>query len=112
MGGCLPALLMLLIVAPLAALVADVHDTLITDLIHPADVGRAQSGLNTAAAAGRVTSSEYRVLHGDGHWMFADVHSANLRHDPAVRGTVLTIRDSERKAVEAQSLRTRRCTTR
>jgi diguanylate cyclase (GGDEF)-like protein/PAS domain S-box-containing protein len=82
----------------------DVNGTLVIDLIHPADVVSARSGLvSTAVSNGKVTGSEYRMRHGDGHWVFAEVHAANLHHDPAVRGTVLTIRDvSERKALEAQ----------
>jgi diguanylate cyclase (GGDEF)-like protein/PAS domain S-box-containing protein len=83
---------------------ADVHDTPLVDLIHPVDTDTARSALNGAGEApGRVTASEYRLLHGDGRWVVAEVHSANLRDDPAVHGTVLTIRDiTERKALEAQ----------
>jgi diguanylate cyclase (GGDEF)-like protein/PAS domain S-box-containing protein len=83
---------------------ADVQDTPVLDLIHPTDVGAAQNALAGAQASpGRVTRSEYRVRHWDGHWLFAEVHSANLLNDPAVSGIVLTIRDvSERKTLEAQ----------
>ena len=83
---------------------ADVQDTSVLDLIHPTDVGAAQNALAGAQASpGRVTRSEYRVRHGDGRWLFAEVHSANLLNDPAVCGIVLTIRDvSERKTLEAQ----------
>ena len=83
---------------------ADVHHVPVPDLIHPADLGAAQTALAGATEArGRVTRSEYRMLHGDGRWVFVEVHSVDLRDDPAIRGTVLTIRDSSiRRALEAQ----------
>ena len=91
---------------------ADLQDVPLADLIHPSDSGTAQSALSSTGEPGHVTRSEYRMRHADGHWLFADVHSANLLYDPSVRGTVLTIRDiSERKALEAHSP-TRHCTTR
>jgi diguanylate cyclase (GGDEF)-like protein/PAS domain S-box-containing protein len=83
---------------------AGVHHAPLIDLIHPSNLEGARSALSNAGETpGHVTSSEYRLLHGDGRWVVAEVHSANLRDDPAVRGTVLTIRDiTERKSLEAQ----------
>jgi diguanylate cyclase (GGDEF)-like protein/PAS domain S-box-containing protein len=82
----------------------DVLETSILDLVHPADREVARTMLAAVTEAPeRPARNEWRLGHEDGHWVFAEVHAANLIGDSAVRGIVITVRDlSERKAFEAQ----------
>jgi len=83
---------------------AEAQGNAVVDFVHPSDLDIARSGLWGAdGSQGRTTHSEYRIGHADGHWLFAEVETVNLLHDPAVNGVVLTMRDvSERKALVAQ----------
>jgi diguanylate cyclase (GGDEF)-like protein/PAS domain S-box-containing protein len=74
------------------------------DLCHPDDLLRVQSGLTDVLASPGVSRRlELRLRRLTGGWLDAEAVVNNLRADPNVRATVVTVRDvGERKQFEMQ----------
>ena len=83
------------------------HDVIgrrLTDLIHIDDVTRTLAILQSAMAnRDERTVGETRVRHANGTWRDIEFIGTDRRHDPAIGGFVLNIRDvTERKSLEQQ----------
>jgi diguanylate cyclase (GGDEF)-like protein/PAS domain S-box-containing protein len=76
----------------------------LTDLIHIDDVARTLSVLHNAMRdPGARTSADMRVRDRNGGWRHVEFIGTDQRHDPAIGGLVLNIRDvTDRKALEQQ----------
>ena len=73
------------------------------DWLHPDDRHAAETSFARTSQKPRVTqSSEIRLRHASGHYVYADGVSAALFDDPAVGGLVVNLRDAtERKRAQA-----------
>lgn len=93
-------------VTPSASRVLGYRDTQLvgrpfTDLLEAGDLARAAALRSGFAANPEGSRTEWRMLHGDGHWMDVESVSNDLLGHPHVNGIVVTTRDvSERKALE------------
>lgn len=78
------------------------HDTSMFRLIHCDDVARVRIAFEDAIHDPKLTPMiEFRLRHGDGHWLTVEAIGRSLLHDEAVRGVVINLRDvSERKRAE------------
>ncbi len=76
----------------------------LTDLIHIDDVARTLSVLQNAMRdPGARTSADMRVRDRNGGWRHVEFIGTDQRHNPAIGGLVLNIRDvTDRKALEQQ----------
>jgi diguanylate cyclase (GGDEF)-like protein/PAS domain S-box-containing protein len=75
----------------------------VADLAHPEDLPRIRPQLGEASTTIEGRSTEMRARRRDGSWLSCEVVVTNLRHDPNIRGWVLTCRDiTERKSLEEQ----------
>ena len=76
----------------------------LTDLIHIDDVARTLAVLqNTMRDATARTSADMRVRDRNGGWRHVEFIGTDQRHNPAIGGLVLNIRDvTDRKALEQQ----------
>jgi diguanylate cyclase (GGDEF)-like protein/PAS domain S-box-containing protein len=73
--------------------VDELHDTGLSALIHPDDVGAALAGLaHTLMAPDETARVVCRLRHRDGSWVRVECTATNLLHDPDVEGVVLRTR--------------------
>ena len=79
----------------------------IFELVHDADLDRAQSALIEAAANPNLHATvEFRLRHHSGLWLHLEAVVTNLLNDPNVAGIVVNSRDiTERKRLEEQLTR-------
>jgi diguanylate cyclase (GGDEF)-like protein/PAS domain S-box-containing protein len=72
--------------------------------LHPDDAEPVLSFIRDGLrASGTVVPIEARVRHADGSWRTMEFVGSDLRHDPAIQGYVLNVRDiTERKNLEDQ----------
>jgi diguanylate cyclase (GGDEF)-like protein/PAS domain S-box-containing protein len=75
------------------------------DLVHADDLERAAQALAVANEELDDDHVALRVRHSDGSWRDVEIIGSNLLHDPAVRGTVLNIRDVTERERAAAALR-------
>ncbi|MDQ4109179.1 MAG: EAL domain-containing protein [Actinomycetota bacterium] len=84
---------------------AELENTQLTRLIHPADKTQVLQFLTLSGSEGATSTSliESRMRHRDDFWLHIETLRTDLMHDPNVKGIVLNSRDvSERKAFEEQ----------
>ncbi|HEY7801348.1 MAG TPA: PAS domain S-box protein, partial [Dehalococcoidia bacterium] len=76
----------------------------LTALVHDDDVGSMLAVLNDIVTkSDGMAIAEARVLHTDGNWRDMEFIATDQRHNPAIGGFVLNIRDvTERKSLERQ----------
>ncbi len=76
----------------------------LADFVHPDDAARLLTSLgDLMAKPDSVMSGEGRVRDADGQWRYLEVTGTDQRHNQAIRGLVLNVRDvSERKRLEEQ----------
>jgi diguanylate cyclase (GGDEF)-like protein/PAS domain S-box-containing protein len=72
--------------------------------VHPEEVAAVREVLSAAILVPEPTMPiEMRVRHADGTWRHLEIVGTNLRHDPAIGGVVLNIRDvTDRLQAEAE----------
>jgi diguanylate cyclase (GGDEF)-like protein/PAS domain S-box-containing protein len=77
-----------------------------SELVHPDD-GETFADLlaRVRATPGHTESTEIRLRHRSGHWIWAEVLLTNLLDDPAVHGIVAHLRDITVRHEQAESLR-------
>jgi len=77
------------------------------EFIHPDDVPMATEKLTIVASEPMATvSSELRVRHKHGHWLWWEGVATNLTHDPSIQGIVANFHDiTERKQIEEQLIK-------
>ncbi|MDE3095466.1 MAG: EAL domain-containing protein [Chloroflexota bacterium] len=82
----------------------DIVGTKLSDLVHPDDVGSMLAVLSEVVSKGDgLAVAEARMLHSDGSWRSLEFIGTDQRHNPAIGGMVLNIRDvTERKSLERQ----------
>jgi two-component system, cell cycle sensor histidine kinase and response regulator CckA len=85
--------------------------TNVAELLHPDDLAASREWLgDVLASPGSVVDFEVRMRHRNGAWRRVSGSSANLLHDPAVRGLVVNARDvtelrlSQEELLHAQKL--------
>jgi diguanylate cyclase (GGDEF)-like protein/PAS domain S-box-containing protein len=83
---------------------SELQGMVLTELVHPDDVGTVQIFLHRAVVSeGTLVTGLWRMWHRDGTWRSVESIGMNLLHDSSVRGVVLNTRDvSDRAALEAQ----------
>ncbi len=85
-------------VTPLFGWQADeIVGTSLSLVVHPDDRADFAEHLRTAAQPGRYEVLELRV-HSDDHWAYAELSLTNLLDDPVVRGVIVNLRHSVRRA--------------
>ncbi|MBF6598921.1 MAG: EAL domain-containing protein [Dehalococcoidia bacterium] len=82
----------------------DLISTRLTALLHPDDVGPTLAVLNDIVGkSGELVTVEARMRHLDAGWRDMEFIATDQRHNPAIAGFVLNIRDvTERKSLERQ----------
>ncbi|MHB8685083.1 MAG: sensor domain-containing phosphodiesterase, partial [Dehalococcoidia bacterium] len=83
---------------------AEVVGTKLSDLVHPDDVGSMLAVLSDIVSKrDGLAVAEARMLHSDGSWRSLEFIGTDQRHNPAIGGLVLNVRDvTERKSLERQ----------
>jgi diguanylate cyclase (GGDEF)-like protein/PAS domain S-box-containing protein len=78
--------------------------TRLVDLIHPDDQDRAARLIrSTARTPAGSASSDWRLRHHDGEWVFTENIVTNLLSEPTIRGLVVNTRDvSEKRVLQEQ----------
>jgi diguanylate cyclase (GGDEF)-like protein/PAS domain S-box-containing protein len=73
----------------------------VLELVHPEDAPRVQRRLERCLAGGGTQTVALRVSHVDGSWVHVEAIIDDRRHDPAVAGLLVSLRDiGERRALE------------
>jgi len=82
----------------------DITGTRLSDLLHPEDVATVVAYLHEMMSnSERTWAVDARLRHADGSWRHVEIVGSDQRHDAAVEGFVLNVRDvTERKMLEWQ----------
>jgi PAS domain S-box-containing protein len=88
---------------------SEVQHLNITQWIHPDDLPELQVKFQAILSKpGSTDTATLRVLHKDGHWIWAEIHGRNLCDDPDVGGIVVNYHDiSESRRAQDLALRQR-----
>ena len=77
---------------------AELQGTIGFDLVHPGDREVAQNRL-AEALSGDGQTSEFRLRHKNGSWIYVEVTGDNQLDNPAVGGFVMNIRDVNERSL-------------
>ena len=85
--------------------ISELEGKTLSDVIHPDDLqGVVDATKEAIAHPERTIIVEYRHIHKDNSWVYAEAVGQSFLHDPAISGIIASVRDiSKRKQAEEES---------